>query len=96
MAIWSILRTLGIFYDYSVHFEFIWYMYVQVLVSFTKKNLATLLFSAIASPISFNIGSKSILTRGQKNLSRPATFQMFARQSSFKENRAVRSIGEKG
>jgi hypothetical protein len=29
-------------------------------------------------------------------LSRPATFQMFARQSSFKENRAVRSIGEKG
>jgi hypothetical protein len=43
MAIWSILRTFGIFYDHLVHFVFIWYTYIPVLVSCTKKNLATLL-----------------------------------------------------
>jgi hypothetical protein len=41
MAIWNILQIFGIFYDHSVHFVFIWYIF-PVLVSFTKKNLATL------------------------------------------------------
>jgi hypothetical protein len=41
MAIWNILRTLGIFYDHLVHFMLIWYIFT-VLVSCTKKNLATL------------------------------------------------------
>jgi hypothetical protein len=41
MAVWNILRTFGKFYGHLVHFVFIWYI-VQVLVSCTKKNLATL------------------------------------------------------
>jgi hypothetical protein len=41
MAIWNILMTLGIFYNHLVHFMFIWYIF-PVLVSCTKKNLATL------------------------------------------------------
>jgi hypothetical protein len=41
MAIWNILQTFGIFYDPLVHFAFIWYIFL-VLVSCTKKNLATL------------------------------------------------------
>jgi hypothetical protein len=41
-AIWKILRTFGIFYDYLVHFVFIKY----ILVSCTKKNLATLVSDA--------------------------------------------------
>jgi hypothetical protein len=41
MAIWNILRTLGIFYDHLVHFMLIWYIF-PVLVSCTKKNLAAL------------------------------------------------------
>jgi hypothetical protein len=41
LAIWNILRTFGIFYDHLVHFVFIWHIF-QVLVSCTKKNLATL------------------------------------------------------
>jgi hypothetical protein len=39
IAIWSILRTFGIFHDHLVHFVFIWYIF-PVLVSCTKKNLA--------------------------------------------------------
>jgi hypothetical protein len=27
MAIWSIVRTFGIFYDHLVHFAFIWYIF---------------------------------------------------------------------
>jgi hypothetical protein len=27
MAIWTILQTFGIFYDHSVHFVFIWYIF---------------------------------------------------------------------
>jgi hypothetical protein len=42
MAIWNILQTIGIFYDHLVHFVLIWYI-SPVLVSCTKKNLATLL-----------------------------------------------------
>jgi hypothetical protein len=41
MAIWNILRTLGIFYDHLVYFVFVWYIF-PVLVSFTMKHLATL------------------------------------------------------
>jgi hypothetical protein len=41
MAIWNILRPFGKFYDHLVHFVFIWYIF-PVLVSCTKKNLATL------------------------------------------------------
>jgi hypothetical protein len=41
MAIWSILWIFGIFYDHLVHFAFIRYIF-PVLVSYTKKNLATL------------------------------------------------------
>jgi hypothetical protein len=40
-AIWNILRTLGIFYDYLVHFVFIWYIFSGLGIC-TKKNLATL------------------------------------------------------
>jgi hypothetical protein len=41
MSIWNILWTFGKFYDHSVHFVFIWYIF-PVLVSCTMKNLATL------------------------------------------------------
>jgi hypothetical protein len=41
MAIWNILRAFGIFYSHLVHFMFIWKKN-PVLVSCTKKNLATL------------------------------------------------------
>jgi hypothetical protein len=44
VPIWNILETFGIFYDHLVHFVFIWYIF-PVLVSFTKKNLATLCYS---------------------------------------------------
>jgi hypothetical protein len=44
MAIWNILWIFGIFYDHSVHFVFIWYLF-PVLVSCTKKNLATLAYT---------------------------------------------------
>jgi hypothetical protein len=40
-AIWNILQTFGLFYDHLIYFAFIWYIF-PVLVSFTKKNLATL------------------------------------------------------
>jgi hypothetical protein len=43
MAIWNILWTLGIFYDYLVHFVFIWYIW-----SCTNKNLATLLGAVLS------------------------------------------------
>jgi hypothetical protein len=38
----KIWKALGIFYDHLVNFVFIWYIF-PVLVSCTKKNLATLL-----------------------------------------------------
>jgi hypothetical protein len=41
MAIWNILRTFGKFYDHLVHFLFIG-LFFPLLVSCTKKNLATL------------------------------------------------------
>jgi hypothetical protein len=41
MATWNILWTFGVFYDLLVHFVSIWYIF-PVLVSCTKKNLATL------------------------------------------------------
>jgi hypothetical protein len=40
MNIWSILRPFDKFYGYLVYFVVNWYIY-PVLVSFTKKNLAT-------------------------------------------------------
>jgi hypothetical protein len=40
VAIWNTLRTFGIFHDHLVNFVFIWDFFV--LVSWTKKNLATL------------------------------------------------------
>jgi hypothetical protein len=42
LAIWTILLTFGIVYDHLVHFVFIGYIIFPVLVSCTKKNLATL------------------------------------------------------
>jgi hypothetical protein len=50
MAIWNILRTFEIFYDYLVHFVFVWYSF-PALVSCTKKNLATLDFHCVADVI---------------------------------------------
>jgi hypothetical protein len=42
-AIWNILWRFGIVYDHLVHFVFILYSFIfPVLVSCTKKNLATL------------------------------------------------------
>jgi hypothetical protein len=38
---WNILLTFGKFYDHLVHFVLIWYIF-PVLVSHTKKNMATL------------------------------------------------------
>jgi hypothetical protein len=49
LTIWSILRPLQIFYGHLVYFVVIWYIlwsfgiFFPVLVSCTKKNLATLL-----------------------------------------------------
>jgi hypothetical protein len=42
IAIWNILRTLGICHDLLVHFVFMWYIF-PVLVSCAKKNLVTLI-----------------------------------------------------
>jgi hypothetical protein len=42
-AIWNILRIFGIFYDHLVHLCSFGTLF-QVLVSCTKKNLATLIF----------------------------------------------------
>jgi hypothetical protein len=50
LAIWNILHTFWIFYDHLVHFVFMWYIFT-VLVSSTKKNLATLLGSARAGSL---------------------------------------------
>jgi hypothetical protein len=44
MAIWDILLPFGTFCVHLVHFVFIWYIF-PVLVSCTKKNLATLVYS---------------------------------------------------
>jgi hypothetical protein len=41
MAIWNILWIFGVFFDHSVYFVLIWCIF-PVLVSCTKKNLATL------------------------------------------------------
>jgi hypothetical protein len=41
MVIWNILRTFGKFYDHWVQLVMIWHIF-PVLVSRTKKNLATL------------------------------------------------------
>jgi hypothetical protein len=43
--IWTILRTFGEVYDHLVHLVLIWYIF-PVLVSRTKKNLATLHYIA--------------------------------------------------
>jgi hypothetical protein len=51
MAIWNILQTFGIFYDHLVHFMFIWDIF-PVLVSCTKKNLATM--AKIATAVNFS------------------------------------------
>jgi hypothetical protein len=59
MAIWNILRTFGIFYEHLVKFAFIWYIF-PVLVSRTKKNLATLVSNLAPDP--FVTASKSQLT----------------------------------
>jgi hypothetical protein len=44
MAIWNMLQKFGSFYDHFVHFVFIWYIF-PVLISCTKKNLATLVLA---------------------------------------------------
>jgi hypothetical protein len=43
MAIWNTLRTFEIFYHHLVHFVFVG-TFSPVLVSWDKKNLATLIF----------------------------------------------------
>jgi hypothetical protein len=51
MATWNILWRFRVFYDHLLHFVFIWYSF-PVLVSRTKKNLATLLGNSLGSKIS--------------------------------------------
>jgi hypothetical protein len=46
MANGNILRTFGKFYDHLVHFVLILYIF-PVLVTCTKKNLATMLWSRL-------------------------------------------------
>jgi hypothetical protein len=48
MAFCNISRTFGIFYNHMVHFVFIWYIF-PVLVSCTKKNLASLVVASFES-----------------------------------------------
>jgi hypothetical protein len=48
MALWNILQTFGIFSDHLVHFMLIWYIF-PVLISCTKKNLATLVTDVFIS-----------------------------------------------
>jgi hypothetical protein len=38
MAIWKILRTLGIFYDYLVHFVFIWCIFSGFGIMYQEKS----------------------------------------------------------
>jgi hypothetical protein len=45
MDMWNNLWTFGIFHEHSAHCVFIWYIF-PVLVSCTKKNLATLVLNA--------------------------------------------------
>jgi hypothetical protein len=52
ISILNIILTFGIFYDYLVLLMFIWYIF-PVLVSWTKKNLATL----VSSPEVTKLGS---------------------------------------
>jgi hypothetical protein len=42
MAIWNVLLIFEIFYDHLVHFVFTFGAFFPVLVSCSKKNLATL------------------------------------------------------
>jgi hypothetical protein len=51
-SFWNILWTFGIFYYHLVLFVFIWYIF-PVLLSCTKKNLATLLRTAAITVITF-------------------------------------------
>jgi hypothetical protein len=59
MAIRNILRTIGIFNDYLVHFVLIWDIF-PVLVSRTMKNLATL---AETSILLFMTGTRNLTER---------------------------------
>jgi hypothetical protein len=45
----DVLWPFGIVYDHWVHFVFIWYIF-PVLVSWTNKNLATLMIITGANP----------------------------------------------
>jgi hypothetical protein len=38
MAIWTILRIFGIFYDHSVHFVFIWYIFSSFGIMHQEKS----------------------------------------------------------
>jgi hypothetical protein len=38
MPIWNILWTWGIFYDYSVHFVFIWYIFSGFGIMYQEKS----------------------------------------------------------
>jgi hypothetical protein len=59
-----ILWPLGIFYDHCVHFMIIWYIlcsfgtFFPVLVSCTKKNLATLVHGGLARESLYHIAPK--------------------------------------
>jgi hypothetical protein len=48
MAIWNLSQPFGKFNDHLVHFVLIWYIF-PVLVSCTKKNLATLAPTKVGS-----------------------------------------------
>jgi hypothetical protein len=54
MAIWNILRTFGLFYAHLEQIVSIWYFF-PVLVSFTMKNLATLLGTDVIIGICGNL-----------------------------------------
>jgi hypothetical protein len=53
-TVWSYFQTFGIFYDHLVHFVFIGYIF-PVLVTCTKKNLATLNPSRFSQGKLFNV-----------------------------------------
>jgi hypothetical protein len=61
MALLDILLRFGIFYDNVLHFVFIWYIFL-ILVSCTKKNLATL-FLNVSGWIDYSINRLPTLFR---------------------------------
>jgi hypothetical protein len=38
MPLWNMLQEFGIFYDHSVHFEFIWYIFSGFGIMYQEKS----------------------------------------------------------